>query len=293
MRLTRSALLLGPLLLVTALAVACGSDDPPPQSAVPPAATAVTAGTQAPAGDVSVLTGAAPSEKQRREIKVGAASDLRRAMTALQPTIEQACDTKLTFVFGSSGQLKEQILAGADYHLYLSADTGFVEELERAGKLVPNGRAAYGVGRIVLAWRTGLPPLATVTDLTRADITRIAIANPAHAPYGRAAQEALTTAGVWSRLERGLVLGENIRQTTDYVQQGNVDAAVVALALVIDTDTPYTLIEAVQHKPIIQGGGVVKDTGGELTGRCALQQILDPAGQETLKRFGFEAVPAP
>lgn len=237
MRRTRPTLL-GFLLLAT-LALACGNAARAPERAAPAAApaTVVAAGTQAPAGVVSVLTGAAPAEKPARAIKVGAASDLRRAMTALQPGIEQACDTKLTFVFGSSGQLKEQILAGADYHLYLSADTGFVEELERAGKLVPNGRATYGVGRIVLAWRTGLPPLATAADLTRADIKRIAIANPAHAPYGRAAQEAMTTAGVWSGLESRLVLGENIRQTTDYVQQGNVDAAIVALALVM-TPTP-------------------------------------------------------
>lgn len=281
--------------LAIAFTVACGSGGPTTPVAAPavPASTSVAVPGSSASGQASVLNGGGPNEKQRREIKVAAASDLRRAMTELQPTIEQACDTKLTFVFGSSGQLKEQILAGADYHLYLSADTGFVEELERAGKLVPNGRATYAVGRIVLAWRMGLPPLTSTADLTRADIKRVAIANPAHAPYGRAAEQAMNTVGVWAGLQRRLVLGENIRQTTDYVQQGNVDAAIVALALVIDTDTPYVLIESTQHKPIIQGGGVVKDTGGEVTGRCALQTILNPVGQGTLKRFGFEPAPAP
>jgi molybdate transport system substrate-binding protein len=292
LRLTYPALA-GLLVVVTVVVAGCSLDNRGPRNPISSLATPKTGEDQTSVRAGSVLTGAEPTEKPRRDIRIGAASDLRRVVTTLQPAIERACETKLTFVFGSSGQIKEQILAGADYHLFLSADTGFVEELERAGKLVPNGRATYGVGRIALAWRTGLSPLATVSDLTRADVKRISIANPGHAPYGRAAQEAMTTAGVWNDLHRTLVLGENIRQTTDYVQQGNVDAAIVALALVIDTEMPYTLIEATQHKPIIQGGGVVKGTGGELTARCALQQILDPAGQETLKRFGFEPVPAP
>lgn len=258
-----------------------------------PPTVAAARGVTPAMGATSVLHGAGVDEGRKREIRIAAAADLRRVLTALQPAIERACDTKLVFVFGSSGTLKEQILAGADYHLFMSADTAFVEELDRAGKLVPGGSATYGVGRIVLAWRKDLAPIGTIADLGRGDIRRIAIANPGHAPYGRAAQQAMTSAGVWDGFQNRLVLGENIRQTTDYVEQGNADAGILALALVIDTNTPYRLIDASLHKPIIQGAGVVKGTGGELTARCALQQILDPGGQETLKRFGFEPVPSP
>jgi molybdate transport system substrate-binding protein len=286
-------LLLPPLLLGILVLVACSSGSGAPSGGTTGVPAASDGGTRAASSDNgrSVLSGAGPDERTNKALSIAAASDLRRVLVAMQPEIERSCDTKLTFVFGSSGQLKEQILAGANYHLFLSADTGFVEELARAGRIVPNGSTSYTVGRIALAWRNGLPPVRSVSDLARGDIRRIAIANPGHAPYGRAAQEAMETAGVWDGLQGRLVLGENIRQTTDYVQQGNVDAAIVALALVIDTDTAYELIPANEHKPLIQGGGVVRGTGGELTARCVMQYLLDPAGQETLLKYGFEPVP--
>ncbi len=233
----------------------------------------------------------APAAEQPRAVTVAAASDLRRALTALQPELERACSARLTLVYGSSGQLKEQILAGARYHLFLSADVEYVQELVRAGRLEGEGAGPYAVGRLALAWRRGLPPLRGVEDLARADVTHIAIANPAHAPYGRAAQQALTAAGLWERLQPRLVLGENIRQATDYVQGGNADAGLVALALVIDTDTPYTLVPASLHRPIVQAGGVLRGSGKEDAARCLLAALRAPAGQEALARFGFEPVP--
>lgn len=243
----------------------------------------------APGG--SVLGGASPAEKRSPTITVGTAADLRNAMTAIQADLEQTCGTKITFVFGSSGQLKTQIEAGADFGLYLSADSQYPADLARAGKVVPNGLASYGVGRIVLATRAGLEPVTNLNQLARADIGRIAIANPDHAPYGRAAKQALESAGVYALIQSKLVLGENIRQATDYVEKGDADAAIVALALVIrGSPAAYTLIDASIHQPIEQGGAVIKGTGAELSGRCILQYILDPRGQEALKRFGFEPV---
>lgn len=252
-----------PLMLACMLAAACRASDPANRTSNQPG-TAIT---------------------------VAAAADLRRALATLQPELERACATRLTLVFGSSGQLKEQVLAGADYHLFLSADVGYVDELVRAGRLEAEGAGPYAVGRLALAWRRDLPPLSGITDLTRSDITHIAIANPGHAPYGRAAQQALTAAGLWERLQPRLVLGENIRQATDYVQGGNADAGLVALALVIDTDTPYVLVPTSLHQPIVQAGGVVRGSGREGVARCLLAALRAPAGQEALKRFGFEPVP--
>jgi molybdate transport system substrate-binding protein len=212
-------------------------------------------------------------------------------MTQIQPAIEQKCSTKITFVFGSSGQLTTQIQAGADYGLLLSADSQYPANLVKAGLVVPNGTASYGVGRIVLATRTGIEPAPTLDRLGRSDIKKIAIANPDHAPYGRAAKQALEKAGVYSAIQGKLVLGENIRQTTDYVEKGDADAAIVALALVVNgSPANWTLIDASLHEPIEQGGAVIKGTGAELTGRCILQYILDPAGQEALGGYGFERV---
>jgi molybdate transport system substrate-binding protein len=238
-----------------------------------------------------VLDGAGPDEKASGQITVAAAADLRNVLSGIQPEIERQCQTRLTVVYGSSGQLKNQIEAGADFGLYLSADSQYPVELAANGLVVPNGVAAYAVGRLALATRSGIEPLVSLEGLTSGAIRRIAIANPGHAPYGRAAKQALEASGLYGAVEGKLVLGENIRQTTDYVEKGDADAAIVALALVIQgSPASYTLIDSSLHEPIEQGGAVIKGTGAELTGRCVLQYLLDRAGQLALRESGFEAV---
>jgi molybdate transport system substrate-binding protein len=239
----------------------------------------------------SVLEGAGPEEKASGEITVAAAADLRNVLEDLQPAIERQCATAVTLVFGSSGQLKNQVEAGARFGVFLSADSQYPRDLAAKGLVVPNGVASYGVGRIVLATRAGLEPVTALDGLTSQAIRRIAIANPGHAPYGRAAKAALEASGLYSALEGKLVLGENIRQTTDYVEKGDADAGIVALALVIKgSPASYTLIDSSLHEPIEQGGAVIKGSGAELTGRCVLQYLLDPEGQAALKEYGFEEV---
>ncbi len=269
-------LLFASLLVVSA----CGSGE-----VTAPAQTPVLPGG-------SVLAGAGSSERAAGSVRVGAASDLRAVATAIQPALEEACETRITFVFGSSGQLKTQIEAGADFALLLSADRQYPAELDSLRMVVPNGLASYGVGRLVLATRTGLEPVADVPELSRSDIRRIAIANPGHAPYGRAARQALQAAGVFPAVERKLVLGENIRQATEYVSTGNADAGLLALALVSDAGFAWTVVDAGLHLPIEQTGAVIRGTGAELTARCLLQYLLDPPGQAALREFGFEE-PAP
>lgn len=263
---------------------ACGGER---EGAAAPTATANGGGSPG-----NVLHGGGPEEKATSRLTVAAAADLRDVLLDYQAELEEACDTSLTFVFGSSGQLKTQIEAGAPFGLYLSADIAFPRELQDEGLIAPNGVAAYGVGRIVLATRPGLSPVPDLSDLTRADIKRVAIANPAHAPYGRAAKAAMERVGVYEAVRDRLVMGENIRQTADYVEQGDADAAIVALALVVrGSPAAYTLIDASLHDPIVQGGAVIEDSGGERTARCVLQQLLDEAGQQQLKKFGFEPAP--
>lgn len=240
----------------------------------------------------SAFEGAGPDEKSSSQMTVAAASDLRDVLAALQPDIEKRCETRLTLVFGSSGQLKNQVEAGAKFGLYLSADAQYPRDLAAKGLVVPNGVASYGVGRIVLATRAGIEPVTAFEGLTSESIRRIAIANPGHAPYGRAAREALEASGLYDAIEEKLVLGENIRQATDYVEKGDADAGIVALALVINgSPASYTLIDSTLHQPIEQGGAVIKGTGAELTARCVLQYLLDPEGQAALRDHGFEEVP--
>ncbi len=282
----RATALLFVVALPGGIVQACGGDDDVPPQATEPAEPPATASTE-----TSVLTGAEAGEKQADDIKVAAAADLRSVMTAIQPTLNSHCQTKTTFVFGSSGQLKNQVEAGADFGLYLSADSQYPRDLAAKGLVVPNGVASYGVGRIVLATRAGIEPVTALEGLTSQAIRRIAIANPGHAPYGRAAKEALEASGLYGAVEGKLVLGENIRQTTDYVEKGDADAGIVALALVIKgSPAAYAPIDSSLHAPIEQGGAVIKGTGAELTGRCILQYLLDPDGQSALAEYGFERV---
>lgn len=231
------------------------------------------------------------SDEERPSLQIGAAADLRSALSVNQSTIEDECSVSITFVFGSSGQLKEQILAGASFGLYLSADAAFPREVEAAGLTTENGVGEYAVGRLALAWAPGTAPLKGTDELLRDDIHYISIANPAHAPYGRAAQETMETLGIWQNASERLVLGENVRQATDYVEQGNAEAGLVALSLVIGTDTGYSVVPAELHNPITQAGAVIAGTGLESESHCVLDYLRGSEGQAMLQRFGFEPLP--
>ena len=235
--------------------------------------------------------GQADTASRNVSLQIGAAADLRTALTEAQSTIEEECAARIVFVFGSSGQLKEQILAGASFGLYLSADAAFPREVEAAGLTVEDGVAEYAVGRLALAWAPGIAPMSGAEDLLRDDVRYISIANPAHAPYGRAARETLVTLGLWEAAQGRLVLGENVRQATDYVEQGNAEAGLVALSLVIGTDIEYVVVPAELHKPITQAGAVIAGKGVDTESRCVLDYLRGASGQSMLQRYGFEPVP--
>ncbi len=237
-----------------------------------------------------LLTGCGGDGDGRPAITVAAASDLRDALAGLKPRLESASGSHITFVFGSSGQLKQQVLAGAKYDLFLSADQAYVGELERAGRVTRS--AGYAHGRLALTWREGLAPMDGPEDLTRTDVRRIAIANPDHAPYGRAAQDALAAAGLEPAVAGRLVLAENVRQALDYVEGGNADAGLVALALVIGGARPYKLVDASLHRPIVQAGGVVRG-GHEEEAGAILDFLISVDGQAALREYGFEPVDLP
>jgi len=236
-----------------------------------------------------VEAGAAVGEGTSPRLTIAAAADLRFALEALRPAIEAHCDTVITTTYGSSGQLARQLTAGAPFDLFLSADTTYVEEVLRAGRAAPASAAVYGRGRLAVITRAGVPLPATFAELGDGAFGTISIANPAHAPYGRAAREALRSAGILDRVEGRLVQGENVRQAVEYVDNGSADAGIVALALVIDRGADrYLMVDAALHAPITQAGVVTRGTGAERTARCALQYLLSEDGQNALSTFGFE-----
>jgi molybdate transport system substrate-binding protein len=221
------------------------------------------------------------------EITVAAASDLRPAFEQLGQAFSTATGTKVTFSFGSSGQLKEQIVNGAPFDLFASANATYIDDVIAAGRGVQGTKAEYALGRIVL-WSgdaSNLP--ASLADLSDQRYAHIAIANPDHAPYGAAAKEALISAGVFDMVKDRLVFGENISDTFEIAKSGNAQVGIVALSLAIADGRPYTLIPADAHTPLRQAL-VVTSTGAAGSSAKAFSAfVASPAGRKVMIQFGF------
>jgi len=225
-----------------------------------------------------------------KSLTIAAAADLALVLAEMRPMLEEASGGPVEFVLGSSGLLKEQVLAGAPYDLYFSADITFAEELVAVGESADGVVYPYAIGRIAVVVRAGLPQIDALSDLVDAVYQNITIANPAHAPYGRAGREALISAGIWDAIQPRLVMGENIRQSVEYVRGRNVDAGIVALSLVVTGDSPYWLVPAKMHQPLLQGAVIIAARGQDEAARRVLEVILSDDGAEVLARYGFERV---
>lgn len=226
--------------------------------------------------------------QQQVSLTVSAAADLTFAFQEIGKLFEEETGTKVIFNFGSTGQLAQQIAQGAPVDLLAAANVAFVEELERQGLTLPDTKALYARGRITLWTRADSPlHLDRIEDLTRPEVQRIAVANPDHAPYGMAAREALQSAGIWERVQTRLVLGENVRQALQYAETGNVDVAIVALSLSVQSEGRWVLIPAELHQPIDQALSVVKGTRHERQAHQFVAFINGPRGQPVMRKYGF------
>ncbi len=126
-----------------------------------------------------------------------------------------------------------------------------------------------------------------LADVLKPEVRRVAIANPAHAPYGRAAQEALERAGVWEKVKPKLVYGENIRHTLQFVQTGAVEAGIVALSIADVPEVRYVAIDPTLHKPLNQVVAVVKRSPRPELGTAFIQFVNGAEGRPIMKRYGF------
>lgn len=223
-----------------------------------------------------------------RPLTVAAAADLQFAFGEIGKKFEERTGRKVVFTFGSTGNLAKQIENGAPIDLFAAADVQFVEGLKQKGLLIPETQQVYAVGRIVLARSKAagveVPDLAALLDPR---VKKVAIANPEHAPYGRAAKQALIKAGVWDQVQPKLVFGENIRQTLQFVQTGNAEAGLVALSVAGVPEISYTLIDDRLHSPLKQALAVVKGTPNEKIAREFIALVSGPDGRQTMRKYGF------
>ena len=222
------------------------------------------------------------------ELTVAAASDLTPAFEEIGRAFESTYKTKVVFVFGSTGMLTRQIENGAPVDLFAAASMSYIDELDQKGLIIPDSKAVYARGRITL-WTTSDSTLRLegIKDLARPEVTRIAIANPDHAPYGLAARQALESTGIWESVKPKLVYGDNIRQTLQYAETGNVEVAIVALSLSNGSHGRWSLIPEELHKPLDQVLAIMKSTKKEQSARAFATFLTGPQGRAVMQKYGF------
>ena len=225
---------------------------------------------------------------QSAELTVAAAADLQFAFTGIARAYEQQTGHKVTLTFGSTGQLAQQIENGAPFDLLAAANIQYVTDLADKQLVLADSIALYAKGRIVLAVnRQSGVAATTLEDLLSPSIKHVAIANPAHAPYGVAAQQALQSAGIWDKLQDKLVLGENVRQTLQYIQTGDAEVGIVALSVANVPEITWTLIEDSLHKPLDQALGVVASSDHPDLARDFAAFINGQFGRPVMRQYGF------
>jgi molybdate transport system substrate-binding protein len=232
------------------------------------------------------------------EITVAAAADLNYAMKELASRFEHKTGNKVNVSFGASGNFYSQIQNGAPFDVFFSADVEYPRKLAEA-KLVDAGSVrTYAIGHLVL-WvpvSSPLDPQKLKMDLlTHSPVHRIAIANPQHAPYGKAAMAALQHYGLWDKLASKLVMGENISQTAQFVQSGNAQAGLIALSLAKSAtmkDTgKYWELPTDSYPEIQQAVAIVSSSKHKATAQAFIDFICSAQGRGVLEQFGFAVPP--
>jgi molybdate transport system substrate-binding protein len=242
---------------------------------------------------IGILLVARPTRAQAAPT-VAAASDLKFALEEVAARFEKDRGHKLRLVFGSSGNFHSQLLQGAPFQMFMSADESYVLKLADAGKTIDRGRL-YALGRIGIIVPNGSPlkPDGELVDLAAAlkdgRLRKFAIANPEHAPYGARAREALQRAGLWEAIQPRLVLGENISQTAQFATSGSAQGGIIALSLARAPSLAalgrFALIPEGWHAPLKQRMVLMRDAPAPL--RAFYDHLGTPAAQEVMMRYGF------
>ena len=254
-----------------------------------PRRKALAFGVFAPLG----LALAAGAESREAPV-IAAAADLHFALTEIAAAFTAETGQEVRLAFGSTGNFATQIREGAPFQMFLAADQAFIADLHAQG-LTRDAGVLYALGRIVvmaphgsaLKPDPGLDGLAALLDAGH--LTRFAIANPDHAPYGLRAAEALRHRGLWDRIQPHLVLGENVSQAAQFALSGNAEGGIIALSLAlapaVAAQGDHALIPQDWHEPLLQRMALLQNAG-PVAGAFYLYMQSAPA-RAVMERYGF------
>lgn len=244
------------------------------------------------AGFLSVVSSS--RAESPRTLTVAAASDLQFALGEIAPAFEKATGSIVKLSFGASGSFVAQITAGAPFDLFFSADESYPKRLIEAGLAVPESFHRYATGRLVLWVPKGSPidvEKEGMQALIHPTVRKIAIANPAHAPYGKAALAALQSSGLYDRVQSRLILGENISQAAQFVQSGNAEIGLLSLshasAASLKDLGRFGLVPADAYPPLHQGVVILKRSGEASLAQSFIDFVRGKEGTAILQRYGF------
>jgi molybdate transport system substrate-binding protein len=243
-----------------------------------------------------VATGSSAQQRQQtvtKTLRIAAASDLQAALPELASRFQRDRGIAAIVSFGSSGNFFAQIANGAPFDVFFSADIDYPRQLVRAGHADGDSLYEYATGRIVVWARreSGIDVRRGLDVLRDSGVRRIAIANPQHAPYGRAAVEALRRAKLHEVVQPKLVLGENVSQAAQLVDSGNADAGIIALSLALGPALrktgSYAEVPDTLHDPIRQAAVVVSRSQVKEAARIFMEYLRQPETGGLLHQFGF------
>ncbi|GAA0306042.1 molybdate ABC transporter substrate-binding protein [Rhodovulum strictum] len=242
----------------------------------------------------SLTLAASPALAQQDAPVVAAASDLQFAVEEIAAAFQAETGMRVRLSMGSTGNFARQIREGAPFQIFMAADEQFVLDLHRDGFTRDEGDL-YAIGRLAIMVPHGSaltpdPELDNLAEMLAAGrITRFAIANPDHAPYGQRAREALMTRGIWDDLQPFMVLGENVSQAAAFALSGNAEGGIIAHSLALAPQVApqgtYALIPEDWHEPLRQRMVLLNDAGP--VAEAFYDYMMQPAARAIMERYGF------
>ena len=225
-------------------------------------------------------------------LRIAAASDLQGALPGVARAFTGRTGIETSLTFGASGQLAEQIKAGAPFDVFLSANRAFVDDLARGRFVREDSVAPYAVGALVLVVGDSDSSriVLSLADLARPEVTRIALANPATAPYGAAGKQALERSGLWAAVASKVAQAETVRQALQFVESGNAEAGLVSRANARASSARFMEIDPALYDPIRQTLGVVAATRHADAAGAFRPFLRGDEGQALLVQSGFSRV---